>query len=102
MQHKWLISDVMFFKKKMAVEDFCSDYLKTLFHSEIDFVYDRLRDLCDDPALNAAYLKVYLDNIRAVIVELMCIAITKKCGSPIDTDARVFISNYFNERGLSH
>jgi hypothetical protein len=92
----------MFFKKKIAVEDFCSDYLKTLFHPEIDFVYERLRDACADPALSAADHQLYLDHIRAIIIELMCIAITKKCGWPIDTDARVFIANYFDERGLSH
>jgi hypothetical protein len=92
----------MFFKKKITVEDFCSDYLKTLFLPDIDLVYERLRDECVDPALSAADHELYLDHIRAVIIELMNIAITKHCGSPIDTDARVFIADYLNKRGLSH
>jgi hypothetical protein len=66
----------MFFKKKIAVEDFCSDYLKTLFHPEIDLVYEHLRDACADPALSAAGHNLYLDHIRAVIIELTEIAIT--------------------------
>jgi hypothetical protein len=84
------------------VEDFCSDYLKTLFHPEIDLVYEQLRAACADPALNAADQKLYLDNIRAVTIELMNIAIIKKCGLDISTDARVFIADCLNERGLSH
>jgi hypothetical protein len=92
----------MFFKKKIAVGDYCSGYLKTLFSPEIELVYERLRDACADPALSAADQKLYLDHIRAVIIELMNIAITKHCGWPIDTDARVFIADYLNKRGLSH
>jgi hypothetical protein len=61
-----------------------------------------LRDACADPALSAAGHNLYLDHIRAVIIELMEIAITKKCRWPINTDAAVFIAEYLEERGLSH
>jgi hypothetical protein len=96
------LNAAMFFKKKVTVEDFCSDYLKTLFLPEIDLVYEQLRDARVDPALSAADHKLYLDHMRAVIIELMNIAITKHCGWPIDTDAQVFIAGYLDERGLSH
>ena len=92
----------MFFKKKITVENFCSDYLKTLFLPDIDLVYEQLRDECADPALSAADHNLYLDHIRAVIIELMEIAITKNCRWPINTDAAVFIAEYLEERGLSH
>ena len=92
----------MFFKKKIAIEDYCSGTLKALFSPERELVYERLRDACADPALSAADRKLYFDHVRAVIIELVNIAIIKNCGFDVSSDARVFIAGYLEERGLSH
>ena len=83
----------MFFKKKITVESFCSDYLKTLFLPDIDLVYEQLRDECADPALSAADHNLYLDHIRAVIIELMEIAITRTVVGPSTLMLRYSLRN---------
>ncbi len=92
----------MFFKKKIAIEDYCSGTLKALFSPERELVYERLRDACADPALSAADRKLYFENVRAVIIELVNIAIIKNCGFDVSSDARVLMAGYLEERGLSH
>src|SRR5882724_1995056 len=92
----------MFFKKKLPVDAYCEASLKALLSPEREQVYERLRDACADPALRAADRQLYFDHIRAVIVELLNIAIIKSYGLDISTDARVFIAQYLKERGLDH
>jgi hypothetical protein len=92
----------MFFKKKITVEDYCSGTLKALFSPERELVYERLRDACADRSLSAVDQKLYFDHIRAVIVELVNIAIIKNCGLDISSDARLFIVDYLRQQGLSH
>lgn len=92
----------MFFKKKIDVEDYYSGSLQALFSPEREAVYERLRQDCADPSLSAADQKLYFDHIRAVVIELMNIAIIKKCGVDISSDAHMFIARYLGDRGLSH
>jgi hypothetical protein len=91
----------MFFKKKIDVEDYCSGTLKALFSPERELVYERLREACADPALSAADQKLYFNHIRAVVIELVNIAIIRKCGADISSEAHSFIADYLR-RGLSH
>jgi hypothetical protein len=92
----------MFFKRKMPVDAYCETSLKALLSPEREDVYERLRDACADPALRAADRQVYFDHIRAVIIELLNIAIIKSYGLDVSTDARVFIAQYLEGHGLDH
>ena len=92
----------MFFKKKIDVKDYCSGTLKALFSPERELVYERLREACADPALSAADQKLYFDHIRAVNIQLVNIALIRKCGLDISSEARLFIADYLRDRGLSH
>ena len=92
----------MFFKRKMPVDAYCETSLKALLSPEREDVYERLRDACADPALRAADRQLYFDHIRAVIIELLNIAIIKSYGLDVSTDARVFIAQYLEGQGLDH
>jgi hypothetical protein len=54
---------------------------------------------CSPPAADQ---KLYFDHVRAVIVELVNIAIIKNYGLDISSDARVFIADYLRHRDLAH
>ena len=92
----------MLFKKKMSVDAYCEASLKTLFSPERAQVYERLRDACADPALSAVDRQVYFDNMAAVTIELLNIAIIKSYGFDVSGDAHEFIYRYLRERGLDH
>jgi hypothetical protein len=89
----------MFFKKKVPVEEYCRNNLTTLFSSERETTCETFRETCDDSSLNQVDAQLYYSHLRAVFVQLMLIAVTKKCSMNVSSDAHVFIMLHLNERG---
>jgi hypothetical protein len=91
----------MIFKKRVSVTDYCSSKLSRLTLQERELAWDGLRTKCNDAALNLADKDLYYDNLRAVMVRLMSIAIVKNCAEDSSTDAYVFISRYLKNQNLT-
>ena len=92
----------MFFRKKVDVDEYCAASLNTLFSPEREKVWEQLRQACNDPALSAIDRTAYINHIRAIMVELVLIAITKNCNMNIGSDARFFTMTYFKDHGATH
>jgi hypothetical protein len=92
----------VFFRKKMDVDDYCAASLNALFSPEREKVWEQLRQSCNDPALSGIDRTAYINHIRAIMVELVLIAITKNFNTAIGSDARFFAMNYFKDYGASH
>ena len=92
----------MFFRKKMGVDEYCAGSLNALFSAEREEVWEQLRQACNDPALSAVDRTVYVNHIRAIMVELLLVAITKNCNMDIGFDARFFTTTYFKDQGATH
>jgi len=92
----------MLFKKKIDVGEYCAGCMNALFSAERENVWDQLRQVCNDTALMAIDQKTYLNHIRAIMVELVLIAITKNFNMDIGFDARFFATTYFKDHGASH
>jgi len=91
----------MFFKKKISVEDYCTGNLQTVFSKERDAVWETLRLVSSDGALNAIDVELYYKHLRAVFVQLMLIGIAKNCSMDASSNAHVFVMVYLKERSLS-
>jgi hypothetical protein len=92
----------MFFRKKMDVDNYCAASLNALFSAEREKVWEQLRQVCNDSDLSGIDKTVYIDHIRAIMVELVLIAITKKFNMDIGSDARFFAMSYFKDHDASH
>lgn len=92
----------MFFKKKVDVDEYCEASLNALFSSDREKVWEQLRKSCDDPALSAVDGTVYINHIRAIMIELVLIAITKNCSLDIGSDARVHTMTYFKDHSATN
>ena len=92
----------MLFKKKVDIDEYGAASLNALFSPEREKVWEQLRQACNDPALSAIDRTVYINHIRAIMVELVLIAITKNCGMDIGSDAQVFTMIYFKDHGATH
>jgi hypothetical protein len=90
----------MLFKRKVMVADYCSEKLTRLFSREREATWDDLRIRCNDVHLNQADGQAYYDNLRAAMIELMQIAVTKNCGWKSSADVRIFVGDYLTKRGL--
>jgi len=91
----------MFFKKKVAIEDYCSWTLVPLFSTDREAAWDTTRVVCNDDALNEVARERYFMHLRAIIIELMLIAVTKTYGmGDVSPDAHVVVMTYLGERGL--
>jgi hypothetical protein len=91
----------MFFKKKVAIGEYCSWTLAPLFSQDREAARETTRLLCNDDALNGVDRDRYFAHLRAIIIELMLIAVTKTYGiGDVSSDAHVFVMTYLNERGL--
>ena len=91
----------MLFRKKMTVAQYCDANLVTLFSREREDTWEKMRRACDDPWLNAVDKDVYYIHMRAILIELMLIAITKSCAMRISSDAYVHVEKYLSKRNLS-
>ncbi len=91
----------MLFKKKVTVEDYCCGKLALLFSPEREATWDSLWSRCNDAALNQADKNLYYDNLRAAMIELMGIAITKNCKIEPAIAARIYMDNYLKKRGMT-
>jgi hypothetical protein len=69
----------MFFKKKVSVEDYCLGNFQAVFSKEREAVWETLRRVSNDAALNAIDAELYYKHLRAVFVQLMLIGIAKNC-----------------------
>ena len=68
----------MFFRKKVDVDDYCVASLNALFAPDREKVWEQLRHECKDPAISEIDRTAYINHIRAIMVELILIAITVK------------------------
>ena len=92
----------MFFRKKMDVDEYCAASLNALFSAEREKVWEQLRQACNDPALSGIDTTVYLTHIRAIMIELVLIAIAKSFNMNIGSDARFFVMTHLKDHGASH
>ncbi len=77
--------------------EYCAASFNALFSPEREKVWERLRQACNDPVLSAIDRMVYMNHIRAIMVELVLIAITKNCNMNIGSDARFFTITYLKD-----
>jgi hypothetical protein len=91
----------MFFRKKVDVDEYCAGCMNALFSAEREEVWGQLREVCNDPALSAIDRTNYTSHIRAIMVELVLIAITKNFNVDIGSDARFFAMTYFKDHAAS-
>lgn len=92
----------MFFRKKIDVEEYCAATLNSLFSAEREKVWEQLRQACNDQALSDIDSADYIDHVRAIMVELVLIAISKNFNMDIGSDARVFAMCFFKDHDASH
>ena len=92
----------MLFRKKVDVDEYCAATLNSLFSAEREKVWEQLRSACNDPILSEIDSVAYIDHLRAIMVELVLIAITKNFNMDIGSDARVFAMGFFKNRGVSY
>ena len=92
----------MFFRKKMDVDEYCAATLNSLFSSEREEVWEQLRQACNDQALSDIDSADYINHVRAIMIELVLIAITKNFNFDIGSDARVFAMCFFKDHDASH
>jgi hypothetical protein len=90
----------MLFKKRIPVEEYCGWTLTPLFSTDREAAWESLKLNCNDSPLSAVDCDTYYINLRAIVIQLMLIAITKNCSMDVSMDARVFVMTYHNERGL--
>ena len=91
----------MFFKKKVPVDQYCTQVLTTLFSKDREAAWEALRDLCKDGALSDVEAQLYYRHVRAVIVVLMLVAISKNCSMRVSSDAHAFVLIYLRDHKLS-
>lgn len=93
----------MLFKKKLTVVDYCSGKLTGLLSAEREAAWEGLRSRCNDAHLNQADRKLYYDNLRAAMTELMQVAVTRSSSwtSSVSSDVRGFVQTFLHERGLT-
>jgi hypothetical protein len=92
----------MFFRKKIDVGEYCAGSLNALFSPGREKVWQQLRHACNDPALSGIDRTAYINHVRAIMVELLLIAITKNFNMDIGSEARFFAMIYFKDHGASH
>lgn len=101
--HDSLIAEeYILFKKKLTVADYCSGKLTSLLSADREAAWEGLRSRCNDAHLNGADAKLYYDNLRAAMIELMQIAVTKNSSwtSSVSSDVRGFVQTFLQERSL--
>src|SRR6266545_4202585 len=91
----------MLFKKKVSVEDYCTQNFKPLFSRERETTWEALRRACNDSALSAVEAELYYKHLRAVFIQLMLIGVAKNCSMDASSDTHVFVTMYLKERNLS-
>jgi len=91
----------MFFKKRVSVEDYCTQNFTPLFSREREATWEALRRACNDIALSAVDAQLCYDHLRAVFIQLMLIAIIKNCSMDVPSDAHAFVMMYLKEHNLS-
>jgi hypothetical protein len=74
--------------------------LVPLLSDEREFRWDQLRRECGDEKISKSDRQQFFENLRAVCIELMLIAITKSGRLDASSDARVFVIQYLNARKL--
>jgi len=92
----------MLFRKKVDVDEYCTASLNALFSPDREKVWEQLRQACNDSVLSAIDRTVYINHIRAIMVELVFIAIAKNFNMDIGIDARFCAMTYFKNHSASH
>ena len=89
---------VMFFKKKVPVSEYCNWTLLTVFSQEQEATWDTFRATSADPALSKIDRKAYFDNLRALFLQVMLIAVTKN-SFKTSFDALAYTSQWLKHEG---
>src|SRR5436853_6087513 len=92
----------MLFKRKIDVEDYCAASLEALFTPEREKAWEQLRQVCNDPAFSRIEKTTYFNHLRAIMIELVLIAITKNSTMDVGADARFFVMFFLKDHGVSH
>ena len=89
----------MFFKKKVTIEDYCRTKLTRLFSQDREATRDDPRNRCNDAAhLNEVDRKAYYDNLRAAMIELMTVAVSKTFHWKLRLEAGTYVDAYLKEQ----
>jgi len=91
----------MLFKKKVSVEDYCTQNLVPIFSRDREVTWEVLRRACNDNSLSSVDSQLYYKHLRAVFIQLMSIGVAKNCGLDASIDAAVFVTMYLNKHNLS-
>jgi hypothetical protein len=92
----------MVFQQKMVVNDYCDPFVKALFSTDTEKAWEQLRQVCNDPALSRIDATIYFNHMRAIMLALLLIAISKNFNVDVVSDARVFVRMYLEKQNLSH
>ena len=92
----------MFFRKKMDVKDYCAARMEAICSTERERVWSQFRELSKDAALSGIESRYYFDHIRAIMIELLLIAIAKKCGGNVSEAANIFVLTYLKSHNAEH
>jgi hypothetical protein len=92
----------MLFKKKVSIAEYCGAYLNKLFSIDWDGDLERLRDACNDPALSGIEKALFHDHLKAIVIQLLLIAIAKNCDPEISSDARIYAETYLKHHNGLH
>jgi hypothetical protein len=87
----------MFFKKKIPFQEYCTASLRAAFENTDEATGELFRRNCGDSFLSAAELQLYLNYLRAAFINLMLIAIAKKCKTDISLEAHIFVTMHLKE-----
>jgi hypothetical protein len=90
----------MFFKKKIPVQDYCRLNLEVLFSDERVSAFEELRQSTADDSIITADRNLYIDNLRAIFIQLMQVGIVKNTSLAVSADAFVFVKDFLQQRSL--
>jgi hypothetical protein len=90
-------------RTKVTVPDYCFRNLTRLFSPSKVGEWEDLKLQCNDAHLNQADRRLYYDNLRAVLIALVQIAVGRdsSLASSISFDTRAYVQAYLHKRGLT-
>lgn len=83
----------------MKVGEYCNGNLTALFSIERDESLKKTREICNDAEFSASPFGVYVAEVRAVVIQLMNVAIVKNAGFDVSADGHVAVLTFLARTG---
>jgi hypothetical protein len=91
----------MFFKKKVPYQAYCTSSLKAALENTDEATLQEFQKACGDSALDAADRHIYQHHLRALFIEMLLIAIAKRCRmTEVGLPAQMFVNQQLEELNL--